>query len=106
MTPEAWASLAAQAPIVVIFAVVVIYILKQQYTNTKELMGEQYRQTQELTDKFMLFLESHDKMVVAEMKLITASMQKDEEQTKIILTEARVHDRNMHNGFKDIARES
>lgn len=77
MNGAAWEQLAIQAPIVLIFAGVVYFLIKENNKQSKE----QYLQTKELTIQFMTFMENHDKVLVEEMKKIASCLENHDRKT-------------------------
>jgi hypothetical protein len=71
MNPEAWQSLAIQAPIVLIFAGAI-------YVIVKELI----RYIEKLTDKFMTFMEIRDKAISVTMQQIAKSFEDHDDRMR------------------------
>lgn len=71
MTGTGWESLAAQAPIVLIFAGAVFFLMREQAKNTKVML-----------DTFMQFMERRDEAIYQAMRHVAASLDAHDDRSR------------------------
>ena len=87
MTGTGWESLAAQAPIVLIFAGAVFFLMREQAKNTKAML-----------DTFMIFMEKRDEAINQTMQRIASSLDAHDDRS-------RAHDQFVRERLKEVRKE-
>lgn len=88
MTPAGWESLAAQAPIVLIFATAVFVLMREQARNIASL-----------TNKFIEFMQARDEAVNAAIREMVQCLD-------TLGRETRAHDQYVRERWKDLENEN
>ena len=94
--PATWQTLAWSVPVLVVFGVVIFFLvrelIKNNTINSQNVNG--------VIKTFMDYMTTRDTKLTDTMEKVVTSLEKHDDQAKVILQEARGHDQFVRDNFR------